>query len=348
MVTGTPLKTTAARLKACLDRKCPPKEDIDASLAHAENAFVAGDYIDARKTLRASVSRNKRYAATLPIDVSDLLRANSRVAAHLGYREGFVIGAFDVVSALRAGLPKDDPLVLQARIEAADAVAHAGDMFRALDLYRGIAKDARKSARPISEGMVRLRIVMLLSAVGKVDPGFRAAANREIDDITRNPDPAFAPFAVAVKAIRAEIVAKPDDTTAIDQLIQSSEPTDGNAPRLLYAPMINDSRFGARLAGPALGVDDQWVDIGFWIDANGRVSDVGTLRQSHSKSGDWAAPIITAIAGRRYAAITLKPGETGVMRVERYSLTAFRIKNLGSNIPQREARKRVEMLDLTK
>jgi hypothetical protein len=44
VVTGVRLKDTEAALKACIARKCPPKEDIDATMAHAENEFVAGDY----------------------------------------------------------------------------------------------------------------------------------------------------------------------------------------------------------------------------------------------------------------------------------------------------------------
>ena len=47
VVTGTPLAESAKRLKDCIARHCPPKEDIDASLAHAENQFIAGDYLTA-------------------------------------------------------------------------------------------------------------------------------------------------------------------------------------------------------------------------------------------------------------------------------------------------------------
>jgi hypothetical protein len=42
IVTGRSLTDTERALRDCLARKCPPNEDIDASLAHAENLFVAG------------------------------------------------------------------------------------------------------------------------------------------------------------------------------------------------------------------------------------------------------------------------------------------------------------------
>ena len=37
VVTARSLKDTEADLKACLARKCPPDQDIKATLAHAEN-----------------------------------------------------------------------------------------------------------------------------------------------------------------------------------------------------------------------------------------------------------------------------------------------------------------------
>ena len=55
VVTGIPLRQTERALRACIARKCPPKEDIDATLAHAENLFVAGKYQDARRVTLSSI-----------------------------------------------------------------------------------------------------------------------------------------------------------------------------------------------------------------------------------------------------------------------------------------------------
>src|SRR5436305_9345304 len=84
VVTGTPIRDTERALRECLARKCPPNEDINAALAHAENLFVAGRYQDARSVTRAAIGRNHRFRKTYPVDVSDLYRANSRISAHLG------------------------------------------------------------------------------------------------------------------------------------------------------------------------------------------------------------------------------------------------------------------------
>src|SRR3569833_2359666 len=84
VVTGRSLRDTEQALRDCLARKCPPDQDIDASLAHAENLFVAGKYQEAREVTLAALSRNHGYGKTYPVPVSDLYRANSRIAAHLG------------------------------------------------------------------------------------------------------------------------------------------------------------------------------------------------------------------------------------------------------------------------
>ncbi len=47
VVTGVSLESSERALRECLARKCPPKEDIAASLADAENLFVGGKYDDA-------------------------------------------------------------------------------------------------------------------------------------------------------------------------------------------------------------------------------------------------------------------------------------------------------------
>ena len=75
LVTGKSLGVTARELQECLARNCPPDEDIAATLAHAENLFVAGDYDNARSVLRASVGRNDDEAEDFPVEVSYLNRA---------------------------------------------------------------------------------------------------------------------------------------------------------------------------------------------------------------------------------------------------------------------------------
>ena len=47
VVTGRPLAGTARALAECIVRHCPPDEEIDRTLAHMENPFIAGRYQEA-------------------------------------------------------------------------------------------------------------------------------------------------------------------------------------------------------------------------------------------------------------------------------------------------------------
>ncbi len=108
VVTGKPLKDTAADLEECIKRGCPPNEDMAATLAHAENQFVAGDYHGSRKTLRESLGRNRKHGKAYPVELSSVLRANGRVAEHLGEAKSFQISTLDMRDTLKSGLGADD------------------------------------------------------------------------------------------------------------------------------------------------------------------------------------------------------------------------------------------------
>ena len=93
-----------------------------------------------------------------------------------------------------------------------------------------------------------------------------------------------------------------------------------------------------------------WVDIGFWVTADGRVTDIAVLRSGKAKDPEpsWTKPIIAAIAGRRYAQLNVDPNEPGVLRVERYTLTArYNSKVTGTNLRMRDLEPQIEMLDLS-
>lgn len=119
VVTGKRLSDTQKALEDCLKRNCPPNEDIDATLAHAENLFIAGEYADARATARKSISRNDRHAEAYPVPVSDLYRVHSRVSAHLGEGGDYERSTFAIKRALKEGLPDDDVRILGADFEVA-------------------------------------------------------------------------------------------------------------------------------------------------------------------------------------------------------------------------------------
>lgn len=352
VVTGQRLETTAAALKACVARKCPTDEDVRASLAHAENQFVAGDYRAARGTLQASIGRNKRNAKRFPVPVGDLWRANARMNQHLGEGRLYRLSHIESLGALKAGLPSTDGRVLAQRVEIADADARIGRVEGALAAYATIADDARRAGLPTIEAHARLRRVMLLTAAsnsnGGYEPDLRAAVKWFVDR------PELKAFRTVAELMAAQHAARKGDPAALDAIIAASARAT-TRPQLIYAPMLGQQTV-ARLenggsATNRLGIqnyDGQWVDIGFWVTPDGRTSDVGVLREGPARGKDWVKPITDGIARRRYAPLALPRDEPGLLRVERYTLTAFFIEGAtGTRIPTRESTPRVQMIDLT-
>ncbi|USU08276.1 hypothetical protein NF700_14555 [Sphingomonadaceae bacterium OTU29MARTA1] len=87
VVIGTPLKDSERYWQACRKRHCPPDEEIKAALIHGENLFVAGDYRQSRAVLNATIANTRGSEARFPVAVSDLRRAEARVATHMGETE---------------------------------------------------------------------------------------------------------------------------------------------------------------------------------------------------------------------------------------------------------------------
>lgn len=364
IVYGESLAESARRLNDCIARGCAPDQDIAATLRHAENQFVAGDYLNARRTLIASRSRNKRFSKTYPVDVANLLRANSRVAAHLGEGEAQFAGALDTVSALKAGLPEDHPRVLGAQVELGDTYARFGRISEAEKQYRSVARRANELGLPRIEGQVLLRIAAMYTFLAESDPAtYRYSAKRALDGLANNADPDLLPFAGAARVLKARLAFRNGDSSVIDALIASYQAQAPNmTPTLLYAPKIDlaasprttnlniDNGFSSALGRlPVHNVDDQWVDIGFWVAPDGRVTDAAVLRESkkYSNSNPWVKPILTSIEGRRYAPIALDPSDPGIFRVERYTYTSRYTDITGSRIRQRSIEPRIEFLDLS-
>ena len=362
VVTGMSLKDAKAALAACIAQRCPPDKDIDATLAVAETQFVAGDYKDARETMLKSIGRNKRFASTYPVPVSDLLRANSRVSAHLGESDAYFNGALDVVSALKAGLATDDWRVLGAKIELADAYAKTRRLPAALDLYQEVAKRAHALKLGRVEGFALLRLATVsANASDRRNDIFYDGAIKAADVLIANPDPALAPFAKSAKLLKIKLSIKNGDPGAIDTLIAAYRDAGRGqtTPVLLYAPKIE---YHDRPAGNAPGaggqvgetlsltllddVDDQWVDISFEVLPDGKVSDVDVLRKSAKLSGDWVKPILTSISGRRYA--PLAANSPSALRVERYSFTSAWETRTGTHFRQRSPQPTIEVVDLSR
>jgi hypothetical protein len=320
--------------------------------------LVDGDYRDARSTLEKSIGRNKRYSKDYPEPVSDLLRANYRIAAHLGDGENYRIGTLDTVSALKAGLPSSDPRVLGAQIEVGDMYARFNRVDEAIDQYSKIEKRAQALGLYNIEGMARLRIVGLYSQLATVLPfQYKADALKRAAALINDTDVHMRPFAQAARVLVARLNAKTGDPVAVDKLIADFRSMGtGTTPVLLFAPPIKTDDFNDRQASSGDNLnklarnnyDGEWVDIGFWVTPDGRVTDADVLRGGKgAEVPAWAKPIVASIGRRRYAPLAMDASQPGVLRVERYTLVARITTQTGSRLLVREPSPQIEMLDLS-
>jgi tetratricopeptide (TPR) repeat protein len=346
VVTGRPLEESRRALAECLARKCPPNEDIDATLAHAENLFVAGDYKAARQTTLASIARNRRHAAAYPVPVADLSRANGRIAAHLGEGRSYESSANAVARSLKAGVPDGDPRIIGAELEKAGMYASLGRVERARQIYARMQREALRLGGDDIAAQIRLRAAWLHQL--ESNEVFARAALKEI---AADRTPAARTARAAALLLLARLDRERGKPVAADSLAGAMRELSGDQPVLLFSPRVDTPTNAAAmgLAGsglrrmPMQGFEKQWVDVGFRIGPEGRVGDVELVRSQGST--DWAKPLLQAIAGRLYSPVS---GSEDHYRVERYSLTSlWDYTTTGSHRRQRSPQARIEMLDLT-
>ena len=345
IVTGTSLAQTERNLRECLARNCPPEEDIAATLAHVENQFIAGDYAAARRTNKASLARNERYAARLPVDVSNLYRAGSRIAVHLGEGQDYEQSTWGIKRALKEGLPGTDPQLVGADLEIANMQASMGRIDFARETYEKAAKNAEKINRLDLAAQARLRIAWLSQLEG--DVGLTRRKLRRIAE-DRRPETRVARLSALILLARLDRKEgrEASSSAVIDELRTANLPK----PVLLFAPpvdapgrKIDEGEQGSATRLIAMqNFDDTWIDVGFWVTPSGRVSDAEILRSSGSTG--WAQNLMKSISGRIYSP---SANQDGTYRVERYTFTSLWGDMTGSRIRARSPNARIEYLDLT-
>ncbi|MDB5693123.1 MAG: hypothetical protein JWO81_2186 [Alphaproteobacteria bacterium] len=359
IVTGTPLRDTERALRECLARKCPPNEDINAALAHAENLFVAGKYQDARSVTLAAIGRNHRYARTFPIDVSDLYRANSRIAAHLGEGRDYQWSVGAMHRTLDDAFAKTDPRVIDADFEWADMYASFGRLERARQLFEQAERKAMEGGRPDLAGIARVRAAWLHQAEGD-----EWLTRQALTKIAADRSPGAEVARVAALVLLARLDRKEGQLASSAALVDEMRALHSKTPTLLFAPMVNlyprlpenpdnggyvdgsgNSIFSAPTGSTTRlmatdNFDDRWIDVGFWVSADGKVADAEILRSRGPT--DWSKPLLGSIAGRIYS-----PIEAATFRVERYSYTSRWLDMTGTRMRQRSPDARIEYVDLT-
>jgi hypothetical protein len=359
VITGRSLADTDRALTDCIARACPVDQEIDAALAHAENQFVAGDYQKAQRTLSSSARRNRRHGRQYPVAVSDLLRASARVADHLG--EGTLAHStlLDAHRALKSGLGGRDGRSLVAMTEVGDSFMKMGRVVAAEQMYLDAAAGARAANLQSVEAFALIRAATLRAMVDRDMPGrFHLRTPKDaMDKLIADPRPAFQAFAPVARVVRARLAAEKGDKGAIDALIAELKNVPSEQPMLVdYQPIelgiLPEFGQGSQIsASQMIGVgdfDDEWIDVGFWITADGATADIEVLRSGRQVDQSWVKPVLAHIASRRYVPLKSDAKALGVMRVERYTYTAHWTNDVtGSRIRQRSRQPRIEMLDLS-
>lgn len=356
VVTARPLSQTARDLAACMARHCPPPEEINATLAHAENQVVAGDYPGARQTLRAGRKRNLRYARQFPVEVAELSRASGRVASLNGFVVESRFGQIESHQTLKKGLGPNDPRTLQQRLEVGDVLARQGMLPTAVNLYEDVADQARNAGLPTVAARALFRKAVLLATAASVDPAYRDAALRASRTLERSNEPAIAPYREGLILLRAQLAAMEGRPGAIDDAIAAMRARPVRRPLLIFAPQIDVANLPQRgfLDDPQTTPtwttgrsDAEWADVSFWIAPDGSVRDVEVLRTSGKGIGSWLSSVARALPLRRYAPLAMDATSPGLLRVERYSFVYDRFMPTGSRIVARSPYGRLEILDLT-
>lgn len=352
VVTGIRIQDLRDRLAACLARNCPTNEDVDATLALAEALFLDGDYAEARSYVRGSIGRNRRQAARFPEPVSDLFRVNSRLARHIGLDREARTSSFEILNALQAGIPREDHRHFTARFEIAELQMMSGNVEGARRELERLVRSARAAGREdvVTIAELRDRWYALIA-----NP--QSEARSDLIQWSRLTEPARRMRATGARIILARVARNEGDVARSDAMLaEIGRASAGGRRRLLHAPNYLLTQQAVRQGNDndvlvisnaftlsrtlADEMDDSWIDVGFWITPDGRVSGVEILR--HGAETSWARPLLNAIAGRIYSA-----GPEATYRMERYTLTADFETTTGSRIAHRSPAARVEYLDLS-
>jgi hypothetical protein len=360
VVTARSLKDTADALRQCLERKCPPDEDVKATLAHAENLFVDGDYKSSRATLLASLGRNRKHKKGFPVDVSNLLRANANIAAQLGEGDSYRLSILDMRDTLRGAFREDDTRVLGAEIEVADSRQRMNYYEEARQKYKDVADKAMGFGKPDVAAIAQLRVLSsFVQEAQKTKTEYDInRAYKAIDAFVAAPPKGAESFGIVGEILRTRLDRTSGKKDTTDELIKryTALGLGGKRPVLIAANPIkaNEADVGrAEKGGSDLNrlsmsaTEKRWVDIGFWINATGHVEDIEILRSAGRTA--WVKPVIDSINSRIYTPAKSANGETpGFYAVERYSLTADWVNDAtGTHIRQRSAVPTIERIGLS-
>jgi hypothetical protein len=144
-----------------------------------------------------------------------------------------------------------------------------------------------------------------------------------------------------------QIAVRRGDEGAVDALATRLRQSASQAPRLLFAPAVEDINPVQSIIQrqPKHDSGIRFADVGYWVRPDGRTAEAEVLRASGL--GQWEPGILRQVRARRYVPLEVEPGHPGVYRIDRFTVRGNMGVPLGSRIRQRMGNLSVRFVDLT-
>ncbi|MEM8827440.1 MAG: hypothetical protein AAGD40_11050, partial [Pseudomonadota bacterium] len=371
VVTARKLAELRAGLEDCISRKCPPLEDIAASVAYAEEQFMGGDYRQARNTLHDAIGRNREFAGEYPVAVSGLYRASSRTAEHLGLPGRMMDDLRNMHKIVVRHAPENHAQRVTMEIELADGMTKLGGVTTASHMY----EDAENLARTHGDGrlaaLARLRRIalMLNYPSDKYDASYTeqqlrvfrlgrmAKARKMLDEMLADPMPGAEDQMLVADMLGRRIDLALDRAEDEDmetyyrdmEQIAKTLPPSSRPILLTHTVMAAHEGETQQPAGDRLhGGREAWADAEYRIAMDGTVTDIEIIASGGSE--DWPDLVAKSLMNRRYLPPVYEDQfSPGNIRVERFSRTYDMEDSAraGTRIRVRTSQATVRALDIT-
>jgi hypothetical protein len=347
VVSAQRLDQTEAALAACVARRCAPVADINATIAHADNQFIAGDFRGARRTLLASKGRNQGHARDFPVAVSELLRVDAFVAQLVGEDAYARIGTLDSVSALKKGLAAGDQRIAAQRLEVAAIFARQGRK-SAITMLDAITDTAAERGWPKLEAEARLRAAAVYAGTATRDLTFLGEARRRLAALRAMTAPAARPYIDAAVLVDARLAQISGDKDALAVARSAAKTARVDQAIMVYTPAVDlGQAFTGGNVRPLHDTRDQWVDLRFNVAPDGSVRHLSEVGRGKRAEGRWIKVAADSVANRQYLPLAQASDGPGIERVERFLLTAALDSTVDSRIRVPVGRPRLQSVDLT-